>query len=61
MTGDYSDQKDFLGPVSEKHICNAEENLGLKFPQSYLGDAGISEDTVNDITNKALNHMKNTL
>ena len=26
-----------------------------------LRDAGISEDIVNDITNKALNHMKNTL
>ncbi|MFJ8063956.1 SMI1/KNR4 family protein [Psychrobacillus sp. NPDC096426] len=35
MIEDYSEEKDFFGATSEKHICNAEENLGLKFPQSY--------------------------
>lgn len=35
MIEDYGENKDFFGKVSEEQICNAEEKLGVVFPQSY--------------------------
>ncbi len=37
MIEEYGQEKDFFGGVSEKDIRDAEEMLGLKFPQSYRG------------------------
>lgn len=31
----YRQEGDFFGEVTEKHIINAEQMLGLKFPQGY--------------------------
>lgn len=35
MIEDYGEEDDFFGSVSEEDIYNAEEKLGVKFPQSY--------------------------
>lgn len=53
-----------------KFINNAQRNIdaanqspleNIMSNSKILRDAGISEDIVNDITEKALNHMKNTI
>lgn len=35
MIEEYGEERDFFGGASEEDIRNAEEMLGLKFPQSY--------------------------
>ncbi len=35
MIEEYGEERDFFGGASEEDIRNAEEILGLKFPQSY--------------------------
>ncbi|OKP67880.1 spore coat protein [Paenibacillus sp. P3E] len=35
MIEEHSEERDFFGGASEEDILNAEEMLGLKFPQSY--------------------------
>jgi hypothetical protein len=35
MIEEYGEERDFFGGASDEDISNAEEMLGLKFPQSY--------------------------